>query len=74
MASLINLPAKLRIYDALILSKEMRNFLVKLLLDQKICLDKLDDTSLVEDETTADMEEAQLITFHDLYLLLRSII
>ena len=48
LAHLRKLPARLRIYDALVLSKEMRESLIKALLDPEICMAQLAATSSYE--------------------------
>lgn len=71
LAHLRKLPTKLRIYDALILLKEIKNSLAKSLLDLVIFLAELNDTNQVEEEEEpTDIEGALGITFHDSSLLL----
>ncbi|PKU64668.1 hypothetical protein MA16_Dca014522 [Dendrobium catenatum] len=61
------LPAKLSIYESLLLSKEMRESLIKALLDPEICLAQLASTS--KDEALY-FKEVSGVTFSDEDLLL----
>lgn len=70
MAHLRKLPTNLSIYDVLILYKEMIYSYVKVLLNPKICLDKVEDMNYIEEETPIDMEGFLGITFHDSNLVL----
>lgn len=63
LAHLRKLTAKLSIYDSLILSKEIRNTLVKVLLDLEICLVELDGTSQAYQKTPIVVEESQELHF-----------
>ncbi|XP_020685009.1 uncharacterized protein LOC110101440 [Dendrobium catenatum] len=68
LAHLRKLPAKLSIYDALVLSKEMREALVKALLDPEICIAQLASTH--SDEEALYFKEVPGVTFSDEDLLL----
>ncbi|KAI0493920.1 hypothetical protein KFK09_024047 [Dendrobium nobile] len=63
LAHLRKLPAKLSIYDALVLSKEMREALVKALLDPKICMAQSALTQ--SDEEALYFKEVPGVTFSD---------
>ncbi|XP_028556574.1 uncharacterized protein LOC110106707 [Dendrobium catenatum] len=67
LAHLRKLPAKLSIYESLLLSKEMRESLIKALLDPEICLAQLASTS--KDEALY-FKEVSGVTFSDEDLLL----
>lgn len=74
LANLRKFSSKLSIYDALILSKKMRYSLVKVQLDPKIYLAKLDNLSQAKEEAPIAMKETSRIIFQDKDLLLRTTI
>ncbi|XP_028549524.1 uncharacterized protein LOC110105940 [Dendrobium catenatum] len=69
LAHLRKLPAKLSIYDTLLLSKEMRESLIKALLDPEICLTQLAATS---EDKALYFKEVPGVTFSDEDMLLRT--
>ena len=69
LAHLRKLPAKLSIYDALVLSKEMRESLVKALVDPEVCLAQLASTDSIDSDAPSVGEDPG-VTFREEDLLL----